>query len=63
MEKKETKTYKVPFSRQDYGYILIEAKDEQEARDIVDTGDFYDEQMIVKGGETVVDGDIIQVTL
>lgn len=44
------KTYKIDFSRDEYGYIIIKANSEQEARDLVDTGNYNESDLIYKDG-------------
>ena len=48
-------TYIITFSRNDYGKILIKAETEQEARDKFDTGDYTENDMNIKGGDTVLE--------
>ena len=47
--------FKVNVSRDDYGYIIVTAKNEDEARDIVETGDWQDDELMLKGGNTTID--------
>lgn len=51
------KEYKVPFSRQDYGYIIVKAKNKEEATELVMSGEFTNDDMYIKGGETIADGE------
>ncbi len=44
------KTYKINWSRDDYGYILIKAESEDEARDMFYIGDFEDKDLFLKEG-------------
>lgn len=48
------KTYKINWSRDDYGYILIQAETEQEAQEIFETGEFKDEDLQLKGGNMII---------
>lgn len=52
----EIKTYKVPFTRQDYGYVIVKAETAEEAHEKVMSGDYFDDDMFVKGGDTIADG-------
>lgn len=47
--------YKVNVSREDYGYIIIEASSEEEARERIDCGDYADKDYIPKNGGIVVE--------
>lgn len=47
--------YRVNVSREDYGYILIEAASEDEARGKVDTGEWSDDMYIIKNGGVTVE--------
>lgn len=49
------KKYKVQISRDDYGYIIIEAKTPEEARELVETGEWTDEMYHVKNGGVSVE--------
>lgn len=44
------KTYTINWSRNDYGRLEIQAENEQEAIDKFYSGDFKDEELIIKGG-------------
>jgi hypothetical protein len=46
-------TYKINWSRSDYGYILMTGKNEQEALEKFRQGNYKDNDMEIKGGETV----------
>lgn len=46
-------TYKVRFTREDYGYILIKAENEQDALKLFDEGEYKDDDMFIKGGSTL----------
>lgn len=48
------KTFKVNWSRDDYGYILIKAETEQEAIDLFETGEFNDNKLELKGGNMII---------
>jgi|GEM_PF-4976462 len=49
-------TYKILWSRSDYGYILIQGNNEEEALEKFRQGNFKDVDMEIKGGETVDEG-------
>lgn len=48
-------TYKVLFSRDEYGYILVRAETIEQARDVIESGNFDDNDLEYKGGSMVVD--------
>lgn len=43
-------TYKVPISRDDYGYIVIKAKSKNHAIQLIEEGEWTDDMYTVKGG-------------
>lgn len=43
-------TYKVPISRDDYGYVIIQAKSKKHAIQLIEEGEWSDEMYTVKGG-------------
>ena len=45
-----TKIYKVLWNRDDYGYILIKAKSEEDARKKFKAGLYREQDLIIKGG-------------
>ena len=47
--------YKVNVSRDDYGYIILTAKDENQAREIIEAGEWRDDELVLKGGNMTVD--------
>jgi len=47
--------YKVNISRDEYGYLLVNADSEEQARDIVESGDWSDDEYNAKGGQITVD--------
>lgn len=53
--------YKVHVSREDYGYIMVDASSEEEAREKIDCGDWEDKDYTPKNGGVVVE-DVILVT-
>ena len=55
----EKKLFKVPFVSDEYGYIQVLAKDEEEAEELVMQGEFSQLDIIVKGGGMTVDGKVI----
>lgn len=50
------KTYKLNWTRQDYGYILIKANNENDALEKFRQGNYKDIDMEIKGGNTIDDG-------
>ena len=50
-----TKKFIVQWNRDDYGYIEIEAKSEQDARDKFDSGQFDDADLCTKGGSIEIE--------
>lgn len=46
-------TYKVNWSRDDYGYILIKANSKEEAQELFESGEFKDDDLELKGGNMV----------
>ena len=47
--------YKVLISRDDYGYIIVKANSEEEARETIESGEWTDEEYTSKGGGITVD--------
>lgn len=50
------KTFKVPVSRDDYGYIIITAKTKEEAVELIEAGEWENEMFEPKGGSVSVSG-------
>lgn len=48
-------TYKVLFSRDEYGYIIVRAETIEQARETIETGEFDENELEYKGGSMVVD--------
>lgn len=47
--------YKINWSRSDYGYITIEAETEDEARELFESGEYPEQDFIVKNGQIDID--------
>lgn len=49
------KKYKVHISRDEYGYILVDAKNVEQARKIIESGEWNDDMFVLKSGSIIVD--------
>lgn len=47
--------YKINWSRSDYGYITIEAPTEDEARELFESGEYNEQDFIIKNGQLDID--------
>lgn len=42
--------YFIRWNRDDYGHIVIEAETEEQARELFETGDWHDKDLVIKNG-------------
>lgn len=49
------KTFRVHVSREDYGYVKIQAETPEEANELVENGEYDEEDFVVKGAEITVE--------
>jgi len=49
------KQFKVKVSRDDYGYILVIAENEEAAQEKIESGEWTDDEYHIKGGGFTVD--------
>jgi len=52
--------YIIRWSREEYGNILVEAKNEQEARELVEMGNYEEKDLVVKSSDMNIT-DIIEL--
>jgi len=52
--------FKVFISREDYGHIIVEAETLEEAREMIDSGEWTDDMYTVKNGGVTIE-DIIEL--
>lgn len=48
------KTYKINWSRDDYGYILMQAETLEQARELFESGEFKNEDLELKGWNMII---------
>lgn len=48
------KTYKINWSRDDYGYMFVQAETLEKAKEIFESGEFTDDMLELKGGNMII---------